>query len=151
MGRTLIPAMKARRETAMWSGQVGLVLAALMGGGGAMAAGGSNPLAEYLWKSRVLVIAAPDADDPRLAAQRQALASARAGTAERDLVAVEAVGGDPRAVAIRTALGLPADGFRAVLVGKDGGAKLSADEPIPPQRLFSTIDAMPMRRDEMRR
>ncbi len=116
-----------------------------------MAAGGSNPLAAYLWKSRVLVIAAPEADDPRLAAQRQALASARTGTAERDLVAVEAVGHDPRAVAIRKALSLPADGFRAVLVGKDGGAKLSADEPIPPQRLFSTIDAMPMRRDEMRR
>lgn len=126
-------------------------VAAMMAGGPATAAGDKGPLAAYLWKSRVLVVAAPDADDPRLAAQRQALASARRGTAELDLVTVEAVGQGAEAVALRRALGLPADAFRAVLVGKDGGAKLSAEEPIPPQRLFSTIDAMPMRRDEMRR
>lgn len=128
---------------------LGVALATLTMGGMAMADG--NPLARYVWKSRVLVLAAPAAGDPRLAAQRQALASVRTGASERDLVTVEAVGDGPEAVAIRRRLGLPADAFRAVLVGKDGGAKLTAQEPIPPQRLFSTIDAMPMRRDEMRR
>lgn len=125
-------------------------LAALTMGGAAMAAE-SSPLAPYVWKSRVLVLAAPDAGDPRLAAQRQALDAVRASAAERDLVTVEAVGRAAEAVAIRRALGLPEDAFRAVLVGKDGGAKLTSAEPIPPQRLFSTIDAMPMRRNEMRR
>lgn len=129
---------------------LGAALAALTMGGAAMASDG-DPLAVHRWKSRVLVLAAPEAADPRLAAQRQALASVRTGVSERDLVTVEAVGGGAEAVAIRKALGLPADAFRAVLVGKDGGAKLTAREPIPPQRLFSTIDAMPMRRDEMRR
>lgn len=133
----------------MWK-SAACVLAGLTVGGAAMAAE-SNPLAGYVWKSRVLVIAAPDAGDPRLAAQRQALASARAGAAERDLVTVEAVGRAAEAAAIRKGLGLPEGAFRAVLVGKDGGAKLTSAEPIPPQRLFSTIDAMPMRRDEMRR
>ncbi|KQT47744.1 hypothetical protein ASG52_10770 [Methylobacterium sp. Leaf456] len=128
---------------------VGVALAALTMGGAAMAAG--DPLERYVWKARVLVVSAPDAGDARLAAQRQALASARTGLSERDLVTVEAVGGDAEAVAIRKPLGLPADAFRAVLVGKDGGAKLTSPEPIPPQRLFSTIDAMPMRKDEMRR
>ncbi len=60
------------------------------------AAGGAaavdDPLAGYRWTSRVLVLAATDPGDPRLAAQRQALASARSGAAERDLVTVEAVG-----------------------------------------------------------
>ncbi len=124
-------------------------LTVLTMGGAAMAQ--DDPLARYVWAARVLVVSVLDAGDARLAAQRQALASARAGLSERDLVTVEAVGGDAEAVAIRKKLGLPTNAFWAVLVGKDGGAKLTSPEPIPPQRLFSTIDAMPMRRDEMRR
>lgn len=40
--------------------------------------------------------------------------------------------------------------FVVVLVGKDGGEKLRSSSPIPWQRLSSTIDSMPMRKDEMR-
>ncbi|MFC6388654.1 DUF4174 domain-containing protein [Methylorubrum zatmanii] len=118
---------------------------------GGSAAAAEDPLAGYRWTSRVLVLAAGDAGDPKLAAQREALASARAGAAERDLVTLEAVGPGERAGALRRHLGLSGEGFRAVLVGKDGGAKLTSDEPIPPQRLFATIDAMPMRREEAKR
>ena len=108
-----------------------------------------DPLARYRWTSRVLVVAS-EAGDPRLTAQREALAHARTGAAERDLVTIEALGRDLKAAALREQLHLPADGFHAVLIGKDGGAKLSSTEPIPSQRLFATIDAMPMRREEMR-
>ncbi|MEE7458335.1 hypothetical protein MPAR168_13400 [Methylorubrum populi] len=124
------------------------VTMAVLAASGPVGAAEGDPLAGYRWKSRVLVLAAPDPDDARLMAQRQALASARAGTAERDLVTVEAVGTGAQALRLRRHLGLPDGSFRAVLVGKDGGAKLTAADPIPPQRLFSTIDAMPMRRDE---
>lgn len=130
--------------------RAGLAIAAMVMGGAATATE-TSPLSRYAGTSRVLVLSAPDRSDDRLAAQRQALASARSGASERDLVILEAVGGGAEAVATRRALGLPADAFRAVLVGKDGGAKLTSGEPIPPQKLFSTIDAMPMRRDEMRR
>ena len=109
-----------------------------------------DPLARYRWTSRVLVVVASEAGDPRLTAQREALAHARTGAAERDLVTIEALGRDLKAAALREQLHLPADGFHAVLIGKDGGAKLSSTEPIPSQRLFATIDAMPMRREEMR-
>ena len=126
---------------------IGIVLAA----GAAAAASPVDPLARHRWASRVLVLSAPAADDRRLAAQREAMTSVRSGLRERDLVVVEAVGHAVEAAAVRRRLGLPADAFRAVLVGKDGDAKLTSSEPIPPQRLFSTIDAMPMRRDEMRR
>ena len=44
------------------------------------------------------------------------------------------------------ALYLPAKQAAAEAILKDGGAKITSEEPIPPQRLFSTIDAMPMRR-----
>lgn len=108
------------------------------------------PLDAYRDRARVLVLSAPDAADAQLKAQRAALGPVRGGVDERDLVVLEAVGSNPEARALRTALGLPDDSFRAVLVGKDGGAKLTAAAPIPPQRLFATIDAMPMRRSEMR-
>ena len=41
--------------------------------------------------------------------------------------------------------------FTAVLVGKDGGDKVTSTEPITLQKLYGTIDAMPMRRSEMKR
>jgi hypothetical protein len=41
--------------------------------------------------------------------------------------------------------------FTVVLVGKDGGDKLQSTTPITLQKLYETIDAMPMRREEMKR
>ena len=123
---------------------LGLGLAALT------ATASAAPLDAYRDRARVLVLSAPDAGDAQLKAQRAALGPVQNGVAERDLVVLEALGSGAEARALRAALGLPADSFRAVLVGKDGGAKLTAAAPIPPQRLFATIDAMPMRRSEMR-
>ena len=123
----------------------GLALAALGTGAAAEAT-----LASLRGHARVLVVSAPDAADAGLKAQRAALGPQRGGLAERDLVVLEAVGESPEARVLRADLGLPPGRFRAVLVGKDGGAKLASDAPIPPQTLFATIDAMPMRRNEMR-
>ncbi|MEL6061076.1 MULTISPECIES: DUF4174 domain-containing protein [unclassified Methylobacterium] len=123
---------------------LGLGLAALT------AAASAAPLDTYRDRARVLVLSAPDAMDAQLKAQRAALGPVRDGVAERDLVVLEAIGSGAEARALRAALGLAADSFRAVLVGKDGGAKLTAAAAIPPQTLFATIDAMPMRRSEMR-
>ena len=124
---------------------IGLGLAALTAG-----AATAGPLDAYRWRSRVLVLSAPDSDDPDLRAQRAALGPMRGGAAERDLVVLEAVGDGAAARALRAHLSLPAGEFRAVLVGKDGGAKLTEAAPIPPEKLFATIDAMPMRRGEIR-
>jgi len=123
---------------------LGLGLAILTAG-----AASAGPLDRYRDRARVLVLSAPDGGDAQLRAQRAALGAARASVAERDLVVLEAIGSGAGALALRARLRLPADRFRAVLIGKDGGAKLAADTPIPPQTLFATIDAMPMRRAEM--
>ncbi|WP_342648357.1 DUF4174 domain-containing protein [Mucilaginibacter sp. CSA2-8R] len=70
------------------------------------------------------------------------------GLQERDVeVKVYIKSKDPEAFANRKIKA----SFTTVLVGKDGGDKLISAEPITLQKLYSTIDAMPMRRSEMKR
>jgi hypothetical protein len=103
--------------------------------------------AAHAGSTRPLYIFAPAADDARLAAQRDIIAARAAGFAERDVPVKEVVG----ASALRVRFGVPVDQFRVVLVGKDGGVKLSSLKPVSASQIFALIDAMPMRRDEMRR
>ena len=126
-----------------------IALAGLLATGTAATAG--DPLASHRWRDRVLVVAATDASDPLLSEQKRLYRSARTGMRERDLVLVEAVGAGREAAILRRHLGIAEGAFAAVLVGKDGGAKLRSAAPIPAARLFETVDEMPMRRDEMRR
>jgi hypothetical protein len=118
-------------------------------------------MSAYIWKKRPLVVFAPASGGSALDAQRAIVAGNRAGMAERHMVVVYVIGdsvssdlgGGPgmSASALRSRFGVSAGAFRAVLVGKDGGSKLSSSSPLSAGTLFSTIDAMPMRRDEMRR
>ena len=131
--------------------------------GFAVTAGGTDAAAMsgYLWKKRPLVVFAPSEGNASLAQQRASVAGNRGGFAERDMVIVYVVGDtvstdlgtDPglSASALRSRYGVSSGSFRAVLVGKDGGSKLSSGSPFSSGTLFSTIDAMPMRADEMRR
>lgn len=129
---------------------LGVLLSLAAAGPSPGTAAPDDPLAAYRWRSRVLVLSAPTAADDRLGTQRSLLNAVTGGRSERDLVTLEAVGADVAAQALRHRLGLPADRFTAVLVGKDGGAKLVSDTPISSARLFRVIDAMPMRQDERR-
>ena len=110
----------------------------------------ADPLALYRWNARILVVFAPNEGDPQLARQKDLLVGVGHGVAERDLVVLEAIGSSSEADRLRRKFGVPDGEFRAVLVGKDGGAKLTDTAPIAPDRLFATIDAMPMRRQEVR-
>lgn len=126
---------------------IGAVLAGATLAASAAGSAGGGALERYRWRFRLVVIAA-DAADPRIAAQRRIVDDAKVAMRSRDVIVVEAVGETAEARAIRRALGLPEQGFRVVLVGKDGGAKLVEDGPLTAARLVETIDAMPMRRDE---
>ena len=95
---------------------------------------------------RIVLVFALSADDPDLAAQRTILAHVQAGMAERDLVLTVELGPD----APRSRYGVAPGGFAVLLIGRDGGVKLRSRHPVAAERLFSEIDAMPMRQTEVR-
>jgi Domain of unknown function (DUF4174) len=96
--------------------------------------------------TRPLYVFAPSGGDARLGSQRAIVAGRSGGFADRDVPVIEVIGADPR----RARFGVPAGQFRVILVGKDGGVKLSSGRPVPAAEIFALIDAMPMRRDEIR-
>jgi NADH dehydrogenase [ubiquinone] 1 alpha subcomplex assembly factor 1 len=114
------------------------------------------------WKNRVLILAAPTADDTRLGAQLLEVARTRAAFEERDLLLVVLAGSSgsragnralttDEAAAIRRAVDIDPGSFAVRLVGKDGGVKHAAGAPVPIGDVYARIDRMPMRRAEMRR
>jgi hypothetical protein len=115
-----------------------------------------GPSTDWQRQPRVLLAFAPTADDPRLAAQRAVFAALGDEAAERDLIFVAVAGttvlppsaGDADALRARHAV--HAGAFRVLLVGKDGGVKLEAVEPVQGCALLALIDAMPMRRAQRR-
>ena len=120
----------------------------------------TSPLAPYRWNHRVVIVLAGSHDHALAARQQRALADEREGLIERDMVVVSVVGdlvqvdgvGTDRigAADLRRVIDAATAAFGVVLVGKDGGVKLRADEPVAAERLFALIDTMPMRRQEMR-
>lgn len=117
--------------------------------GATVAASAQPDLARYVDKSRVLLVFARSADDPSFSAQKKIIEDARGGTAERALVLVPALGKE--AADLHRRYGVADDSFAAFLIGKDGETKMRSAQPIAARTLFSTIDAMPMRRAERAR
>ncbi len=121
----------------------------------------ATAMSNYRWKYRPLLVFTNSTDSAALAEQRRIVTSSRTGLAERDVVVVWVIGDAVSselgpgpglsAGALRTRFGASTAPFRVILVGKDGDPKLSQSAPLDVGRLFATIDAMPMRRDEMRR
>ena len=105
--------------------------------------------------TRPLYVFAPSAGDGRLAEQRSINAASSGGYRERDMtvtvVAGDSVSGSSRsAAALRSRFGVGPGQFRVILVGKDGGVKLSSGSPVAAGTLLRLIDSMPMRAQEMR-
>lgn len=133
-------------------------------GGGAVA--GTTPLAavalgSYRWQNRLVLIFGPTDADAKYREQAAAFAGREAEIADRDLLIghFAATGaGDftgqqvaPAAsAALRRQLDVPDGAFQMLLIGKDGGVKLRADRPLSAERVFATIDSMPMRQREQR-
>jgi hypothetical protein len=108
-------------------------------------------LSDLRWKNRVLVVVAPSRQDADLVAQRRIFEQSAKGMSERQIVLIEAAGDDQHSRSVRSQLSIGDTAFRVVLVGKDGNAAVSSSKPLTADALFGKVDAMPMRRDEMRR
>ena len=112
-----------------------------------MIAFAETDLSSFKWKNRVLVVLAPSDHDPRLREQHGIAEAAAAGFSERDLIVVAEIGTEG---ALHRMFGTRVGDFQVVLVGKDGHSTLQWSKPVSSEVLFSVIDKMPMRRDEMR-
>lgn len=121
-----------------------LVLAALPLGAARAA---DDPLGALKWKARPVVVLSDSRDDPRVARQISALDHSKPALDDRNIKVLQDAEPGSR---LRRQLGVSERGFSVVLVGKDGGVKKVWRDPVDPQQIFTLIDQMPMRRDEMK-
>lgn len=122
---------------------------------------GGVDLGAYRWKRRLLLVFAPSAGAAEYVRQEGLLAGHRAQLADRDVTeggfflrgrghlgaaSISATA----AAALRMQLGVAGDRFTVLLIGKDGGIKLTLARPVGAAELIAVIDAMPMRRAGLR-
>jgi hypothetical protein len=113
--------------------------------------------------ARPLLIFAPTPDDPQLILQLRRLQQTPAtvaATTDRNIVLIAIPFQTPSpspatltttdATAARHRFHIAPSDFAVILLGKDGGEKLRSSKPLTLQTLCDTIDAMPMRQQEMR-
>lgn len=119
----------------------------------------TNPLAHYKWENRVLLIFADDQE--KITEQMNKLKDHKRGFDDRDLVIFEfhnKRGKAPNNIVLKAEqvnwfyenYNRHGEEFKVILIGKDGTVKLEQESYLPTDKLFSTIDAMPMRKREMK-
>jgi len=118
-------------------------------------------LSTHQWENRIILILVNDTTPPELQAQLTEFRTHSAGMTERKLVVYQI---QPN----QFQRGLNAENkwissnklykkyksddtpFEVILIGLDGGIKLTQHELLTCKKLFAIIDGMPMRRREMR-
>ena len=108
----------------------------------------TDPLAQYKWVARPLVIFADSPFDPRFVLQMEMLAEDPAILEERDVIILTDTDADaygPLRERLR-----PYE-FTLVLLDKEGNIVLRKSTPWTPRELSRAIDKLPMRRDEIDR
>lgn len=124
----------------------------------------NSPLKDYQWKNRILVIYEGNENSEMTELQLQNFKKAEKDYKDRDLIVLLITDKEITKVKNNNSVSLAIDrsqllkflsvdnskAFEVFLIGKDGGIKLKSDQVLANEKLFSTIDAMPMRRNEMR-
>lgn len=116
-----------------------------------------DPLWNYEWKNRVVLISSSDQD--MLDSQLATFHIQQLEMTERDLVIISLLNGkvmvdgipsEISPIEIKRAFVLGDSNFTLVLIGKDGREKLRSKSLVEPSDIFALIDQMPMRRHELR-
>jgi len=116
---------------------------------------------QFKWKSRLLFIFASERNDPFFRDLKGEISDRKNEVDDRDLVVFEILESGPStmnttqmdpqtAASLRKHFDLTQQTFALILLGKDGGIKLKRNDPVKLDDIFTLIDSMPMRKDEMR-
>ena len=119
-------------------------------------------LTAYQWKNRLLILSAPSEEDLRYQSFKEQLQRRTQEVQDRDLLAFHVFEtGDGRlaqlplnegqVLFLRTQFSIQPGQRMAILIGKDGEVKLRRELPVDLSEIFSVIDAMPMRQQEMKK
>ncbi len=116
---------------------------------------------------RRLLVFAPSAADPRYKAEEAVLDAAADDMMDREVLLVPILGSSAHYTApldapsamltgreqneSRQRFHTSAHAFRVILLGEDGGSKLSSKSEVSMEKLNSLIDSMPTRKQEMQR
>ena len=114
-------------------------------------------LGRYHWQKRVILVFMPANANSIGLDQLKLLQVNATALTDRDLVVLEVTGelvvGENVTSAngnqLRRQFKVSPGTFTLVLIGKDGGEKYRSLQLTPPAKLFSIIDAMPMRQNEI--
>jgi len=118
-------------------------------------------LEQYHWKNRIILLFGPDSD-AAINKQITELESAPRELVDRDLLIFH-ISKDVKLLNSKSAFSvapaqefrdkynIPKNEFRYILIGKDSGVKYDKKMFVPNKTIFAIIDAMPMRKREMRR
>jgi hypothetical protein len=117
-------------------------------------------LSQHEWRHRLLFLVAPEAEDADLKMRQHEVAIRPEAVLDRDILVFQLLSdqgslGETALSAeavrdLRVRLGVAADDRLVILIGKDGGIKRRAELDTNLSEIFLHIDAMPMRRQEMR-
>ena len=109
----------------------------------------AQDLKNYRWHKRIIVLVHNDPKSGVLLRQGEALDAHKNDLEDRDMIVLVPKPEEKRK--LLTALDVPSEFEGVLLVGKDGGVKFEENFPVHPATLFALVDAMPMRRAEMKR
>ncbi len=118
-------------------------------------------LTSYRWQHRLLLAFATHPSDTDFTLFAESLSARRDAVQDRDLVVGQIFKRGPsqlgerslpseEAQSLRRRFGIRSAKFTVVLIGKDGGVKMVHEGRVDLEAIFARIDAMPMRRQEMR-
>ena len=105
-------------------------------------------IAQQLWTKRVIVIYTPSESNQQYRKQIESLAKQGKSLQARDVIIMVQHG---RKTFHTSAHKDSRNGFRVVLIGKDGGIKKTFTTPVTASQINNIIDEMPMRKHEMTR
>lgn len=121
----------------------------------------AQDLSKHKWENRLILLITDDENNPTFKSQIAEFSKDLTGLNERKLIIYQVMPGEYKT-------GLNGDnkkksarlyndykktdaGFEIVLLGLDGGIKLQQNELLQLEKLYATIDVMPMRRSEIER